>query len=292
MSERLYYRNDDEFNTAFDAAVASIRTRGRHRGGVLLLWWLFIVVQIFFYVCDWAFDWELYAVVPGVDLRRVFWLVIVGGAIFHHVRTRTHHERILKDRLCLQCGVKLAAVETDEAGDGVCPGCMRAFNTGEYRRPAENRGSDFQGYLDADHFDKAVNAAAERIKERRGMGFEASLMGWLWIALGVVFGLDVLLDWEIFEFLPGDQPWITFWFGGMLIWGGVYSYRVKKIEPEIVPKRLCFDCGYSLLGTPVDANDVGRCPECGVPFALGQYVRPPEPEPEPEPEFETEPESE
>ncbi|RZV39719.1 MAG: hypothetical protein EX267_12735, partial [Acidimicrobiia bacterium] len=33
MSERLYYRNDDEFNTAFDAAVASIRTRGRHRGG-------------------------------------------------------------------------------------------------------------------------------------------------------------------------------------------------------------------------------------------------------------------
>ena len=53
-----------------------------------------------------------------------------------------------------------------------CPECEREFNLGEYRRPEENRGHEFQGYVDRAHFDKAMYAAAEQtaVEGRQGIG--------------------------------------------------------------------------------------------------------------------------
>ncbi len=55
-------------------------------------------------------------------------------------------------------------------------------------------------------------------------------------------------------------------------WGlrGRLRFRTRLIE-----ERLCFECGYALIGQDVDEHGVGRCPECGETFNVTRYLRPP-----------------
>lgn len=55
-------------------------------------------------------------------------------------------------------------------------------------------------------------------------------------------------------------------------WGfaGLRRFRLRLIE-----ERLCFDCGYALIGAPTDDLGRGRCPECGKAFRVATYLRPP-----------------
>ena len=272
---RIFYRDADEFNKTLDKASESIRTAAGPEIVGNVIWWGLVVFQAFLYGCDWIFDWEVRRqIIPGIDVVKPLWVVIIGLIIYHHAWTRDRHHRILRNRLCFKCGTKLLEAEVDDDGGGRCPKCDRDFNLGEYRRPDENRGSGFQGYIDRDHFDKAMYAAAEQIKKSRSFGFEGDLLGWCWLGLGVSAVCKWLLGWDVFEWLPWSGPYNGVWLILLLIWSGIYSARVKRLRPAIVDRRRCFNCGYSLLHTLTDEHGLGRCSECGCEFATAQYERP------------------
>ncbi|MHC4990075.1 MAG: hypothetical protein ACYTGC_03755 [Planctomycetota bacterium] len=274
---RAIYRDDEEFNSSLDKAAESIRKAAGPNVLGNAIWCGLVGLQVFLYATDKLLGWDLRTqLVPGVDLVKPLWIVIIGLIVWDHVWRRQQHARIIGKRLCFQCGASQADTPVDEHGDGTCPGCGRAFNLGEYRRPAENRGAGFSGYLDPEHFDKALYKAAERIRSARGFGLESNLLGWAWIALGVCFGASVLLGWDVLDWVPTDLHVYGVWFVGLLVWSGFYSWRLQRMRPSIVAKHLCFDCGFSLVGTPTDEQGIGRCSECGALFVLAQYVRPEE----------------
>lgn len=56
-----------------------------------------------------------------------------------------------------------------------------------------------------------------------------------------------------------------------LWWGLRGRTRFRK---RLIEQRLCFDCGYALIGAPTDEQGRGRCPECGKAFRVAAYLRP------------------
>ena len=108
-------------------------------------------------------------------------------------------------------------------------------------------------------------------------------MGCCWIALGVSFFGGMIFDWGLYDWIPGPPPMNLIGFILLLVWGSWYTTRMKKLVPSIIEKRCCMNCGYCLLHTQTDQGGLGRCPECGGEFVLGQYQRPPPPENEPAP---------
>jgi ribosomal protein L37AE/L43A len=274
-SERVFYRDMEEFNKALDAASDSIRKAAGPDVIGMTVWVGLLVVQGLLYTLDWLFDIELRtAVIPGVDLVTPIWIAIVAMIAGDHLWTRNRHGRIIKDRLCLECGASQLGAPVDEAGNGACARCGRKFNLGEYRRPTENRGEHFHGYIDRAHFDKSVFAAAEQIKKMRISGFESDVMGWCWIALGVGVACHIIIDWDPLRWLPGELPYKGLSFAALGLWSWWYTIRVKRIRKAVVKDRLCMNCGYSLLGTDTDERGLGRCPECGTVFSVGQYEAP------------------
>lgn len=56
----------------------------------------------------------------------------------------------------------------------------------------------------------------------------------------------------------------------------VWGFRGRRrFRDRLIAERLCLECGYSLLGSPLDADGRGRCPECGKTFDVVRYLRPP-----------------
>ena len=56
------------------------------------------------------------------------------------------------------------------------------------------------------------------------------------------------------------------------VWGFRGHARFRR---RVIDQRLCLECGYSLLGAPLDEKGHGRCPECAKPFRVATYLRPP-----------------
>ncbi len=81
-------------------------------------------------------------------------------------------------------------------------------------------------------------------------------------------------DFNLLEWLPRDLPYHILWLGIVMAWSGIWAFRVQRLQPAIVDKRLCFNCGYSLLHALVDATERGRCPECAQEFVMKQYKKP------------------
>lgn len=273
QGERVYYRDLDSYNKALDLAWESIESRGVSATVRTVIWMGLLATLAGIYCSDWFLDWPLRFGL-GFDLAKPVWLMLIAFAVVEHVRTRRRHARIRAHRLCMECGVELLAIELDDDGGGVCPSCGRAFNVGEYRRPDENRGRGFHGYIDQDHFEKAMYAAAEHLRDSRGLGVESDLLGWGWLALVVCFGLKVVLDWDLFDWVPGGIPVYLVVFVGLLVLSSIHAARVRRLQPDIEQRRLCVECGFCLLQTPVDAAGIGRCPECGSEFCVAQYSAP------------------
>ena len=273
--ERLFYHDVGAFNTAMDKAAESISNAEKSNTLGQVIWWSAVALLAFLYLSDWILDWEVRRAIPGVDLVKPLWAAIIGLIIGYHAWQRHQHDRIVKKRLCLECGTSLLRDPVDEVGSGVCPRCDRDFNLGEYRRPTENRGAGFKGYIDEKHFDKSMYAAAEQIRKTRGANLEFELLGWSWLALGVSFGIKLIFGLNLLEWIPGELPYYIFWLGIVLAWSGAWAFRVQRLQPAIVAKRLCFNCGYSLVHALVDATGWGRCPECAQEFAMKQYKKPP-----------------
>ncbi len=57
------------------------------------------------------------------------------------------------------------------------------------------------------------------------------------------------------------------------IWWGLRGRA--RFRDRLIEQRLCFDCGYALIGAPTDDLGRGRCPECGKAFRVATYLRPP-----------------
>ncbi|MCZ6836022.1 MAG: hypothetical protein O7G85_09640 [Planctomycetota bacterium] len=277
IGERIFYRNQEEFDKALNTAAESIsRKAGPDFVGHLVFWGILIAIGFFVFV-DRLFQWDLRrTLIPGVDLVKLLGIVLGGLVIYFLAWRQSQHGRILRNRLCLKCGTPLTGIHTNQQGDGICPNCQREFNLGEYRPPGENRGKQFRGYLDVAHFDAVMFKAAEQIKKTKLLGFEADLMGTCWIALGINLVSYYLLGWDLFDWLPVDIPVNGITFVVLLIWGGWYSTRVKKLLPAILDQRLCMNCGYCLLHSPTDDTGHGRCPECGDAYGIEQYEKPPE----------------
>lgn len=56
----------------------------------------------------------------------------------------------------------------------------------------------------------------------------------------------------------------------------VWGFRGRRrFRDRLIAERQCLECGYSLLGSPLDADGRGRCPECGTTFEIVRYLRPP-----------------
>ncbi len=273
--ERLFYHDVAAFNTAMDKAAESIGNAEKPNILGSVIWWGAVALLAFLYLSDWIWDWDLRRAVPGVDLVKPMWIAIIGMIIGYHAWKRHQHDRIVKKRLCLRCGMSLLQQPVDEQGTGVCPRCERDFNLGEYRRPTENRGAGFQGYIDESHFDKSMYAAAEQIRKTRGANLEFELLGWSWLALGISFGVKFVFGFNLLKWLPWDLPFHLFWLGIVFAWSGIWAFRVQRLKPSIVGHRLCFNCGYSLLHALVDATGQGRCPECAQEFIMNQYTKPP-----------------
>ncbi len=48
-----------------------------------------------------------------------------------------------------------------------------------------------------------------------------------------------------------------------------------RFHRRLIEERLCFECGYSLIGQLIDDDGQGHCPECGRTFEVVRYLRPP-----------------
>lgn len=102
-AERVAYRDAGEFNKAMDRAADAIRAAEGPDIAGTVIWAALVGFQAFLYVTDWVFDWEVREkIIPGVDLAKPLWVLIVGMILFHHAWARYQHGRIL--RTACVCG--------------------------------------------------------------------------------------------------------------------------------------------------------------------------------------------
>ena len=267
------YRNEQEFNTALDAAAERIRS-SRRFDGLGWLWFTMFAIGAIFAFCQWVLGLKLHlAVIPGVNLFGWWWVALIVMAFVHHGVVRNFHRTVIRRRLCFECGKALLGVPTED-DRGACPDCGRRFALAQYRRPGDNRGRKFVGYVDTEHFNAVLDAASDRIRAAHGQGWEKFAYDWLWLGLLVSFIAGIFTRWSLFSGTIGTGNVHFGWLIVMLLWSAVRALRHRRLRPSIVEKRRCLTCGYSLLQMPVDGDGYGRCPECGDEFAEGEWTPP------------------
>lgn len=83
--------------------------------------------------------------------------------------------------------------------------------------------------------------------------------------LALAAGSAIALQTVLFLLLLGGVVVVSRWaFGG-----------AARFQKRLIEERLCFECGYALIGQQVDEAGRGRCPECGKTFDVRRYLRPP-----------------
>ncbi len=132
-------------------------------------------------------------------------------------------------------------------------------------------------------FDEAMEKEREwpLQQEHRRLRLIRSVLWLCVLSYAALYSASYCFDWQRLHF------WLALFFEEapfhLVVWPvlGVYTWYVSKgVEPRrlITRKLLCFGCGYSLIGLPVDDEHRGRCPECGRDYNLGEYVHPKTPE--------------
>ena len=81
------------------------------------------------------------------------------------------------------------------------------------------------------------------------------------LAYVVPFQINLIYNDMIFLGLMLLYPFILLW----------YITRYSRFIDKINRDHMCFECGYSLLHSPVDENGYGTCSECGKIFHPNYY---------------------
>ncbi|MFG0330502.1 MAG: hypothetical protein ACF8PN_11460 [Phycisphaerales bacterium] len=121
-------------------------------------------------------------------------------------------------------------------------------------------------------FDHAMDEACSRYfrtqgtwLERRGPHFA--------LFVYLAFVVPAVSIWFLGAPWLGPVVFVTVLFAPVLLFA--QSIRLRRLRRRIICDRLCLSCFYPLHGAPLDAGGAGRCPECGSPFTVQQYERPP-----------------
>jgi len=159
--------------------------------------------------------------------------------------------------------------ETQSAG----PAVVRDDRTGrEYVSP----------YRYQRQFETQFDDASHRMIRRHGtpterfaLWFAGVVGGFLGLAFqATYFGLQLvgvsLLQSAV---LTGIMVGVALALLAIALWWGLRG-RIR-FRNRLIEERLCFDCGYALIGAPTDDLGRGRCPECGKAFRVATYLRPP-----------------
>lgn len=132
-------------------------------------------------------------------------------------------------------------------------------------------------------FDNEFDIASNRMIHQYGAATERFAWAYIFV-FGILMwvGGQGLIRWGV-QWLISDPivaKWLTWmivtslWvtFALMFVWAlrGRTRFRRRLIE-----QRLCFNCGYALVGQTLDQAGQGRCPECGHCFDVRRYLRPP-----------------
>lgn len=111
--------------------------------------------------------------------------------------------------------------------------------------------------------------------ERFALWFAGVVGGFLGLALqGSLYGLQLMgVSAMQSLLLTGIMVGVVLALLAIALWWGLRGRT--RFRDRLIEQRLCFDCGYALIGAPTDDLGRGRCPECGKAFRVATYLRPP-----------------
>lgn len=306
------YRDNQHFEESIqDAASRIMRWSGlRFQWYVLTIGGVVLIVFTLLKLFEILIGHEPQTFLNGMGLI-VAWVVALGWTWLYSLEARGLSQRIIKKRLCLQCGHSLLDSATDDYGSGVCSNCCHVFNLGEYLPPTggiealrtirqgleEARRSQaappipltrpvpairdlspstpspgLSLYKDEYHFNRVMARAAAR--QLVFKPFALSLRFTLYGILlpSLVFTLMVL------NFFPIGWPFTTMMILGCLFFlyllGMKYLAQLTVMQCRIVKFRLCLSCGHSLEDAQLDEKGIGACPKCGQRFHALLYKAP------------------
>ncbi|MCZ6836399.1 MAG: hypothetical protein O7G85_11550 [Planctomycetota bacterium] len=140
---------------------------------------------------------------------------------------------------------------------------------------AEAEPEGASAYRDHAQFEETMNQAADRIARWRGLRLQ-------WFALtvvGVVLATLTILNLLAYFVISGIENFIN---PAVLMlawtlaigWTWLYRAQLDRIADRIIEKRLCLQCGKSLLEEPCDEDGVGVCSTCCHVYHLDEYTPP------------------
>lgn len=132
------------------------------------------------------------------------------------------------------------------------------------------------------NFETEFDYATRRMLKEYGKPTERFALG-LASILGTVIGFGMQGAIYGVQLFVSDKLLALAWIGVILsvlvvmftvaLWWGLRGRT--RFRKRLVEQRLCFDCGYALIGQPLDEAGLGRCPECATSFDVRRYLRPP-----------------
>ncbi|UCD75529.1 MAG: hypothetical protein JSV91_01160 [Phycisphaerales bacterium] len=129
-------------------------------------------------------------------------------------------------------------------------------------------------------FDQVMTDAAARLIESRLL-FGRWTGTLLWLVCMILLGLGALFFFaspRAFGSPSGrvDPAFGLRWIGWLVpsVYACWLSTRSRRLGRKVAARRLCLNCGYSLLGAPTDEDGWGTCSECSARFNAAYYRRP------------------
>ena len=123
-------------------------------------------------------------------------------------------------------------------------------------------------YWNRKHYDEVTRSVAHRLIRQHGPTLDR-------ISPMIAVALFTLVVVLIF-YLSTIGRWLFPFFNILSVvpfaW---YATRERRLVRTILLRRMCFQCGYWLHETPTAEHGNGRYSECGRPFNVGLYRRPP-----------------
>jgi len=155
---------------------------------------------------------------------------------------------------CFACASSCKDVQFDNAGKAKCLKCESDLHRGQWAEPMQ------------------LPISAMLRGAGLAVGVAALLLATVFLSL---FGLTLLhakIDWvrqlnHAWQSWPDDMRiTIDLTVIALIIASSVRIYRSRQARFYDRQDKFCRSCDHDLQGTPIEQG-IGRCPECGVPFA-------------------------
>ena len=192
------------------------------------------------------------------DFMRIMIASIAGGIASTHVfivaKMRLLAVKLNPTKPCFRCSVSCVDTPFDTLGRGVCKWCGSPIHHGQWTSPMDLP------------LKRALRGTILAVCIVIGLlAFVAGLASViLWLGMDHTWSKNLVLTWHD---LPTDmQAAIDLTILALIIALAVRVYRTSQAKLHDEQHIHCRGCGHDLQGTPLDKG-VGRCGECGTPFA-------------------------